>query len=326
MPFDLSTAKPVSTPSRFDLSTARPVSTQAPDATALERGSALAAGVNRAVAGAPGIPVDTAANVLDLAKALVGAIYGQAAEKKGQPLKQPKSVRMFDVDENGQLVPSRSFDSANIPSALQVDELPFQRHNLPLSGQYFADKLDDATEAVSGERVTTPLRPDDAASRYLYAAGQGAGAALITPGRPLITAAPARVAPQLTAAGAGVTGGTAGQFAAEHGADPAVQAAASFAGSMAPSAARVGVAESARQLARGGEAGRRRVEENIRAFEDAGTKPSIGQATESRVARSTESLLTRTPGAAGRMAQKGEAQSAEMGGRIEGLADELAPR
>lgn len=283
---------------------------EAPPATALDRVGAVAAGFNRGVAATAGIPVDTMANIRDLGKAVVGSIYGLITSEGGKPLPQPKHIRMFDVDEDGNLIPSQSYPQTNIPDALQIRD----RAEDIGSGANIAQNLDRAAVAIGGSPVTQAPRPDDKASRYLYAAGAGASSALLSPGRPVMPAV------------GGATGSVASQAAAENGADPSMQAAAGFAGAMVPGAARVSIAESARRLARGGEEGRQRVAQNVQTFKDAGTQPTVGQATESRVARATESLLTKAPGGAGRMVAKGEAQGQEIGSKIESLATQLSPK
>jgi len=84
-------------------------------------------------------------------------------------------------------------------------------------------------------------------------------------------------------------------------------------------------AAAARGLIRGGEAGRQRVAENIKTFEDAGAgTPTIGQATQSRANRAAESLLSKTPGSAGRVAAKAEAEAAGLGGKVDKMASSLS--
>jgi hypothetical protein len=81
-------------------------------------------------------------------------------------------------------------------------------------------------------------------------------------------------------------------------------------------------------LMRGSEggAGQAKMLENLAAFEAAGSTPSVGQATQGRIPQALESLLSKTPGAAGVMAKKATGQADEIGGRLSGLADELAPK
>ena len=69
-----------------------------------------------------------------------------------------------------------------------------------------------------------------------------------------------------------------------------------------------------------------RVQENIDAFNAAGARPSAGQATQGRFARSTESLLTRVPGSAGVLASKSAQQAQDIGAGLEAQAATLAPK
>src|SRR6185295_14575079 len=281
-----------------------------PGATGTERAGAYAAGFNSGVAHILGIPVDAVANIRDLGKALLGTGHNLVASGPEMPAGGKPgpygSGKTFDVDENGNLIPTASYPQ--IPSALQVGD----RGQDFGSGDYLANQFNK----LPGQPAANP-RPDDAVSRYLFAGGQGTSSALL---------APATGAPVTPTAISGITGAESAQFAAEHGAPNELVQAAGFAGGVAPGVLRVTAAQGTRQLARGVEEGRQKVQENIKAFEDAGTTPSIGQATESRIARASESLLTRTPGGAGRMAAKGETQGQQLGSKIEELATKLAPR
>ena len=121
-----------------------------------------------------------------------------------------------------------------------------------------------------------------------------------------------------------VSAGTAGEAAEELGASPGVKLAAQLAGGIVPGVATVGAQAGTRRAIRGGEAGRQRVEQNIDTFGRAGTSPTVGQATEGRIARATESLLSRTPGSAGKIISKATTQADEVGVRVQQRADELA--
>lgn len=122
----------------------------------------------------------------------------------------------------------------------------------------------------------------------------------------------------------GATGAMSGEVARQSGAGPVGQIVASVAGGMAPSATAAAGAAGTRYLLRGGEANIPRVRENIKAFRDAGTTPSVGQATETRNARATESVLAKVPGSAGPMASFAERQGQAIGKKAEAIADELA--
>jgi hypothetical protein len=125
----------------------------------------------------------------------------------------------------------------------------------------------------------------------------------------------------------GVTSSGAAGVVREEGGGPGSQLIAAITGAMVPSVATTLGAATTRALVRGGEAGRQRVAQNIRTFEGAGAgTPSVGQATESRMNRAVESLLAKTPGAAGRMAAKGEAEAAGLGTKVDEMATSLAGR
>lgn len=122
------------------------------------------------------------------------------------------------------------------------------------------------------------------------------------------------------AAGAGATGAT-----RESGGSEGAQIAAGIAGSLVPGFLPPVVKGAGRLALRGGEAGRLKVAQNLEAFEAAGTTPTLGQATEGRMARATESLLAKTPGGAGVMAKKAQQQVDDMSQSVQNLSDQLAP-
>lgn len=279
---------------------------QQPAPTILQRAQALGAGINSGAAHILGTPIDALANIRDLAKAGAGSIYAVFAGKDGKII-PTRGVRMFDVGDNGQLIPSQTQPSVEIPQALQITD----RSKDIGSGDFIQAQL----SKVAPGAFDVP-RPDDPVSRYLFAGGSGLSAAALGP------AAGAKVIPSAIS---GVTGAEAQQAAAENGAGNTAQVLAGLAGGIAPSAARVALAESARRLARGGEAGRQQVAQNIQDFRNAGTTPSVGQATESRIPRATESLLSRVPGSAGQMASSAENQGEQIGTRIGAIADSLSP-
>lgn len=98
MAFDLATATPVSPDSGgFDLATAKPVVAKAGSGnSAVDAGNALGSGFMRGMVRIAGLPVDTAANVLDLGKAAIGAPYtaitGKAAPDWLTPVDRSKVV------------------------------------------------------------------------------------------------------------------------------------------------------------------------------------------------------------------------------------------
>jgi len=121
------------------------------------------------------------------------------------------------------------------------------------------------------------------------------------------------------------TGAAAQGVTREEGGGAGAQLLAGLAGTLAPSAAQVSLAEIVRRAARGGEAGRQRVADTIRTFEEAGAgTPTVGQATQGRGARAVESGLSKTPGAAGRVIAKAEAEAAGLGDKVDDMAGTLS--
>lgn len=123
-----------------------------------------------------------------------------------------------------------------------------------------------------------------------------------------------------TGAGAGAAGVT-----REAGGGPGVQLAAGLGTAAAVSAGPAAAAETLRRFVRGGDTGRRAMESTVRTFDDAGTTPSLGQATGNRAIQATESAVSKTPGGAGVMARAAARESEEMGRRVEQLAQGIMP-
>lgn len=134
-------------------------------------------------------------------------------------------------------------------------------------------------------------RPDDAASRMLHTGGVILGSG----GRPVPAAA--------------------GAVAAEVTDDPrfaAVGAAAPQAASQAVAAARQAVAN--------------RAAPNVQQFKEAGTTPTVGQATDSNFVQGLESLISKFPGGQGIFRRFVEKQQTEMGASKTGVSAEDAGR
>lgn len=187
-----------------------------------------------------------------------------------------------------------------------------------------------AAESISSAIDTVMPEPQNVTERIAgrVVGSLGGAASGIKAGQTIggVVGSALATAPARQAAGA-VAGGTSAQLAAEAGGGPIAQTVAGLAGGLAASGAgRSTVAEGVKRSFRGGEEGRQRTAENIRTFEDAGTTPTAGQATEARRLQATESLLSRTPGGAGVLARKAEQQAQQLGSNIERLANDLASR
>ena len=170
----------------FDLSSARPMQDVAPPATAKDRVSALGAGFNSVIANVAGYPVNAGLNVFDLIKAGIGVTYGTVTGNSP-------------------------------PAALD----PTNRAGVVGSPEYISGLM-------NRKSVTSTMmpRPDDKASRYIYAGGAGLGMGALL--------GPATGAAMLPSAISGTTSALASNAAAEHGGGPVAQTLAGIAGGAAP--------------------------------------------------------------------------------------------
>lgn len=168
----------------------------------------------------------------------------------------------------------------------------------------------------------------DAASSIAGAGGMiGAGKVLANAAGPVTQSVGEMLAagPGLQIASAATGAGASGAVR-ESGGGAGAQIAAGIAGSLAPGFGAAAAKAAMRGALRGGEAGRQQVEKNIAIFDQAsGATPTLGQATESRAQRATESLLSKTPGGAGVMVDRAQKQMDDMSASVQRLSDELAP-
>lgn len=121
-----------------------------------------------------------------------------------------------------------------------------------------------------------------------------------------------------------VTSAAGAQAAQEAGLGPWGELAGGITGGFVPSIP-AGLSGLTRGILRGGEEGRQKVAQSIADFRSAGTTPDIGQATGSKTNQLLGSVLSRSPGAAGVMARRADAQAGEIQSGVEGLASRLSP-
>lgn len=95
-------------------------------------------------------------------------------------------------------------------------------------------------------------------------------------------------------------------------------------GTLAPTVAGVVTPMTVKGAIRGGEGGRRAMEERIATFRQAGAEPSAGQATGSRALTAFETGASKVPGGAGVMARASERQAQGMGANVEDIAEQLS--
>jgi len=155
--------------------------------------------------------------------------------------------------------------------------------------------------------------------------GAGLGSVLAKSGNAAVSGLGSVLADRVGAqAASAATGAGAASVAKEADASPAVQLGAGVLGGFAPSVSQATFAATLRGLLRGGENGRQAVADNLKSFEAAGTTPTVGQATQRRALQGVESMLAKTPGAAGVMDSAAQRQAQEAAQGIDSIADRLS--
>lgn len=180
---------------------------------------------------------------------------------------------------------------------------PLDRAKVIGSPEWIAAKIEGSGEL--GRAAIANPRPDNATARVLNAGGYAVGSGMS--GRPTDMAMNA-------------ASGVAGQLAAEAGASPEWAMLAS----MGPQTAQQAAAASLRGTMRGGEAGRKEMEQRTAEFRAAGVEPTVGLATGKRIPQAIESTLSRAPGAAGVIAAKAESIRDQLGGTVNAQRDRVS--
>lgn len=179
------------------------------------------------------------------------------------------------------------------------------------------------TAETKGERIVQDINRGGASA--LTGIATGAGLANAATGAAQAVGKTLSAAP-LTQVASGATGQGAAGLTREGGGGEGAQLVANVAGSLAPSVLPFAGQAAVRGALRGGEAGRQRVAENIKTFEEAaGTTPTLGQATQSRTLQAAETGLSNVIGGSGLMARRAEAQSKALEDSVQRLSAELAP-
>ena len=153
----------------------------APTPGILDRTRAAATGVNRGVfADLAGLPVDTAANVLDLGKAGIGYMTSKVTGKAPPQWTEP-------------------FDRTNVPGA----------------AEWIASQARKVSDAVGVPSPMDNPNPQDGTSRVLYSGGRAAGSSVL-PGPRAAIAGVQTAANMARGAAAGLVGGSVGEVAPEY--------------------------------------------------------------------------------------------------------------
>lgn len=263
---------------RFEIVDDRPARTKA---STMERAMALPAGANRAVfAGLAGLPVDTVANAVDLGKAGIGYLTSKVTGKAPPEWTEPMN-----------------------------------RREVVGSSDWIASQINKGADVLGVRSPIDNPRPDDRASRVLYAGGQFAGSS-VNP-NPQAKIAPAQ---QLVNTGLGTAGGLLAGSVSEVNPDWAGPA------SMLPAVAAATAANALKLGTRGGEAGRRQMEQRITDLKNAGIEePSVGLASGNKTIMGVENLASLTPGSAGLFEAAREKMIAGIQGKTNRLRDQVSP-
>lgn len=185
------------------------------------------------------------------------------------------------------------------PEALQLTD----RRNIVGSGDYLVDKLG---KTAPGNAMINPVNPDYEGG-YLQAAGGGLNAVVNPNSR----------AQLVNQAALGVTSALAGKATMDATGNPALAVTAS----LLPSGAQQAVTAGTKYAVRGGEQGRRDMEQRVQDLRNAGVaNPTLGLASGNRLVGGVENILQNTPGAVGVM---GRARDAAIEG-LRGKTDEAA--
>lgn len=187
---------------------------------------------------------------------------------------------------------------------------------------------DMATAAADRMGLPTPATPRE---RVVDDVGRAISGTAATMGVGGALPAGSRLAGMLTAqpkiqALSAATGATAGGVARENGGSPTSQFLATLLGGFAPGGATSATSGLAKMMFRGGEQGRKAVEQAIDDFASIGATPSIGQATGNWRTQGMESLLSGGPTSAGAMVRFAEGQADAMGAGMGRQADLLSRR
>lgn len=187
--------------------------------------------------------------------------------------------------------------------------------------------LMDQAGVAKPENATERVVQDAATGAATALTGVGLGQAVAKAAGPISKAVGnALAAAPAAQVASGATGGAAAGATREGGGGEVAQTVAGLAGALAPTGLPFAAQAGVRGALRGGEASRQRMVDNIATFEEAaGTTPTLGQATQSRVAQGVETGLTNVIGGSGVMIRKGEAQAAALQKSVQDLTDRLAP-
>lgn len=263
----------------------------------IDRAGAAAAGVNKGFfSDLLGIPVDTAANVIDLAKAGVGYATSKVT---------------------GKAPPDWT--------------APYNREDVPGTADWIAKNINNGSNALGVASPINNPNPQDAGSRILYSGGRVAGASVVPNPRAAISGAQTAVNMAKGAVG-GLAAGTVGEVAPEYagvaGMLPQLAGAAAVGATRGISRGEnfLSGSNSLGIIPSGGNSALRTIQQRIQDFKNAGVdNPSVGLATGNRGIMGIENLLSNTPGSVGVFEKNKLAMLEGMQNKTNDIRNSLSP-
>jgi hypothetical protein len=251
------------------------------EASGMEVAMAPIAGINRGFfADLVGMPVDAAANALDLGKAAFGYTTSKVTGKA--------------------------------PPAWTE---PFDRRTVPGSADWIAARINQGADAIGVRSPIDNPAPDSATGRVLYMGGRVGGASVAP--NPKVPIEPAnQLRNFLMAETGGLSAGAVGEVSPEW---------AGVAG-MVPQVTGAAAVAATKRAVRGGEDGRRNMEQRIQDFKNAGVgEPSVGLASGNKTVQGVENIFSQTPGSVGIYEKHKNAILNALQGRANQLRDKTSP-
>jgi hypothetical protein len=192
---------------------------------------------------------------------------------------------------------------------------PFDRKGIPGSSDWISSKINGGAGALGVRSPIDNPAPQDAAARILYSGGLLAGSSIVPNPRASIGALD-----QVRNIGMGTVGGLANGAVAE--VSPEWAGVAGMLPQMGVMAGKAGT----KAAIRGGEAGRKNMEQRLQDFKNAGVDaPSVGLASGNRFVQGVENLMSLTPGSVGVFERSKQRMVDGMQGRTNQTRDNISP-
>lgn len=257
-----------------------------------------------APAPAPAVKEQVANNgVADAGNALGTGFWRGAARMVGLPVDTVQNV--IDLAKVGAGYAYREVTGRPLPDALVVNS---DRSHVVGSGDWLLKKARDNGAAF----MVDPANPEYEGG-YIQAAGGALAGGINSPTTP---------AQLVNQAALSVSSAALGKAAYDMTGDPALAVAAS----LAPGAAQAGLTDLTKRAIRGGENGRREMEQRVQDLRNAGvSEPTLGLASGSRMIGGLENLAQNTPGAVSTMQAARDKVIADLRSAATSAADRASP-